>query len=64
MLFQSFRQMEQPLLFSTYLGGANNEMPHSLVNDSQNNLVLLASTGSSNFPTTVGAYNDVRLMLE
>ena len=45
------------LLFSTYLGGTNNEMPHSLVNDSQNNLVLLASTGSSNFPTTVGAYN-------
>ena len=45
------------LLFSTYLGGTNNEMPHSLVNDSQNNLVVLASTGSANFPTTGGVYN-------
>jgi len=45
------------LLFSTYLGGTNNEMPHSLVNDSQNNLVVLASTGSGNFPTTGGCYD-------
>ena len=38
------------LLFSTYLGGTNNEMPHSLVNDSQNNLVLLASYRIFKFP--------------
>ncbi len=43
------------LLFSTYLGGANgNEAPHSLVVNSQNELIVYGATGSSNFPL-VGA---------
>ena len=45
------------LLYSTYLGGSDNEMPHSLVHDSQNNLILLGSSSSTNFPTTAGAYD-------
>lgn len=45
------------LIYSTYIGGSDAEAPHSLVNDSQDNLVLLATTGSSNFPTTSGAYD-------
>ena len=32
-------------------------MPHSLVHDSQNNLIILGSSGSSNYPTTFGAYD-------
>lgn len=45
------------LIYSTYIGGSDAEAPHSLVNDSQDNVILLASTGSSNFPTTGGAYD-------
>ncbi len=46
------------LLYSTYLGGTNVEIPHSLVVDSQDNLVMLATTGSSNFPVTAGCYDN------
>ena len=45
------------IIYSTYLGGTQNEMPHSLVHDSQNNLIILGSSGSSNYPTTFGAYD-------
>ena len=38
------------LLFATYLGGSNNEYPHSLATDLQNNLLLLGSTVSNNYP--------------
>ncbi|CAG5087235.1 DUF7948 domain-containing protein [Parvicella tangerina] len=46
------------LLFSTYLGGSSVELPHSLVVDSQDNLVMLTSTSSSNFPVTAGCYDN------
>ncbi|MBK8678080.1 MAG: PKD domain-containing protein [Sphingobacteriales bacterium] len=45
------------LIYSTYLGGKRNELPHSLIVDSQNNLVLFGTTGSNNFPATNGAYD-------
>jgi gliding motility-associated-like protein len=45
------------LEWSTYLGGSNNETPNSLVVNSVNELFVLAVTGSSNFPTTVGCYD-------
>jgi gliding motility-associated-like protein len=45
------------LLFSTYLGGSAADVPHSLVNDAQDNLIVMGSTGSSNFPTTPGCYD-------
>lgn len=40
------------LLFATYLGGSNNEYPHSLATDLQDNLLLLGSTVSNNYPIT------------
>ena len=43
------------LEWSTYLGGSNNETPHSLVVNSANELYVLAVTGSSDFPTTPGS---------
>ncbi|MDA8715089.1 SBBP repeat-containing protein, partial [Flavobacteriales bacterium] len=46
------------LLYSTYVGGANTEIPHSMVVDSSGNLVVLASTSSTDFPTTTGAYDE------
>jgi hypothetical protein len=44
-------------LFATYLGGSSLDFPHSLVVSPNNELYVLATTSSSNFPTTAGAYN-------
>ncbi len=48
------------LLFSTYLGGSDNEEPNSLIVDNQNNLVVLGRTYSTNFPVTKGAYDTLQ----
>jgi gliding motility-associated-like protein len=45
------------LLFSTYLGGSDNEQPNSIVVDNNNNLCVVGRTYSSNFPVTAGAYD-------
>ncbi len=45
------------LLYATYLGGSAEDYPHSLVVNRANELVLLGSTASPNFPTTAGAYD-------
>ena len=37
-------------LYATYLGGAGNEQPHSLVVDNDGNLVLAGRTDSPDFP--------------
>ncbi|WP_082116145.1 DUF7948 domain-containing protein [Hymenobacter terrenus] len=42
-------------VWATYLGGNNADFPHSLVVNAQNELVVLGSTSSSNYPTTAGA---------
>jgi len=44
-------------IYSTYLGGAQNECPHSLVATPSGDLLILGTTGSSNFPTTILAYD-------
>lgn len=44
------------LIWSTYLGGSGNETPQSLVVNSNDELFLFGSTGSSDFPTTAGAH--------
>ncbi|MFZ5551935.1 MAG: PKD domain-containing protein [Bacteroidota bacterium] len=46
------------LMFSTYLGGDNTDAPHSLVVDANDDLFVLGSTGSSNFPVTAGCYDN------
>ena len=45
------------LLFSTYLGGSDNEQPQSVIVDNNNNLLILGRSYSSNFPVTAGAYD-------
>jgi gliding motility-associated-like protein len=45
------------LLYSTYLGGVGNEAPHSLVVNSNNELIVFGTSSSSNYPTTVGAFD-------
>ena len=45
------------LMYSTYLGGSDNEMPHSMVVDAQDNLIVAGKTFSTNYPTTSNAYD-------
>ncbi|WP_216679131.1 DUF7948 domain-containing protein [Hymenobacter siberiensis] len=42
-------------VWATYLGGNGPDFPHSLVVNNQGELLVLGSTGSSNYPTTAGA---------
>jgi hypothetical protein len=46
------------LLYASYLGGSDNESPHSLVMNAQNELLVLGTTSSVNFPTTAGAIDN------
>ncbi len=46
------------LLYSTYLGGNGTEIVTSLIVDKTNNLCFYGATGSANFPTTTGAYDN------
>jgi len=45
------------LLYSTYLGGTDNERPHSLISTLDNDIYIMGTTGSSNFPTSANAYD-------
>lgn len=44
------------LLFSTYLGGTNFEMPHGIAIDSLSNIYVAGSTFSNDFHTTPGSF--------
>ena len=44
-------------LYATYLGGNSSEMPHSLIVNKSDELIILGTTGSSNFPVTPNAYD-------
>ena len=46
------------LIYSTYLGGSQNEIPHSLVVNSSNQLIVMGTTSSPNYPTTSNAYDN------
>lgn len=43
------------MVWSTFIGGSNDELPHSLVVDNENTLWVYGSTGSNNFPVTTNA---------
>jgi gliding motility-associated-like protein len=45
------------LLYSTYLGGNGWDWPHSLIVNSNNDLYILGSTLSTDFPVTAGAFD-------
>lgn len=44
------------LVWSTYIGGAGNEVPHSMVVNDADELYILGTTNSTNFPTTSGCW--------
>ena len=45
------------LIWSTYLGGSSDELPHSLIVNGNDELFVYGTTSSPNFPTTTGAFN-------
>lgn len=45
------------LVWSTYIGGAGTELPHSIIVNAQDELYVYGTTGSANYPTTPGAYD-------
>ncbi len=47
------------LIWSTYIGGADNDQPQSLITTEAGELVLYGRTVSGNYPTTVGAAQTV-----
>ncbi|MCG9881184.1 MAG: gliding motility-associated C-terminal domain-containing protein [Bacteroidia bacterium] len=56
--FSKYSSDGKTLLYATYLGGSNNEVPHSMIVDDQENLILMGNTYSANFPTTANAYDN------
>ncbi len=46
------------LEYSTYLGGSNLDYPHSLVTNSEGDIYAMGTTGSADFPTTDGAFQE------
>ncbi len=47
------------LLYATYLGGSSDEYPHSLVVDEHDNLLVMGTTNSTNFPVLKNAYDTI-----
>lgn len=43
-------------LFATYLGGWSADMPHSMFVNTFDELIVMGTTGSNDFPVTTGAY--------
>lgn len=43
-------------IYSTYIGGSSYDVPHSLIVDANDRLILLGTTSSSNYPTTPSGY--------
>ena len=43
-------------IYSTYLGGSMDELPHSMIVNNLNELFIFGTTGSSDFPVTSGAF--------
>jgi len=55
--FSVFSEDGANLEYSTYLGGNQADIPHSLAYDEASNaVVLMGTTGSTNFPTSAGSY--------
>ena len=44
-------------IYATYLGGAETELPHSIVVNSRNELFLLGTTASPDFPTSDNCFD-------
>jgi gliding motility-associated-like protein len=57
-VISKFSTTGSQLLFSTFFGGNRPEMPYSMIVNSQNELIVLGNTGSSNLPVTPGCLDN------
>jgi gliding motility-associated-like protein len=53
-----YNQISGALIYGTYIGGSGNELPNSMVVNNQGELVVLATTGSDDFPIRVSAFDN------
>lgn len=44
-------------IYATYLGGSANEIPHSLIVNDDDELIVFGTTGSADFPVSFNAYD-------
>lgn len=44
-------------IYASFIGGSDNEVPHSMVVDANNNLIVGGKTNSSNYPVTAAGYD-------
>jgi gliding motility-associated-like protein len=58
MSISKFSSNGASLLYSTYIGGTDNEQPSSLVVNSKGELVILGTTSSPDFPVTPNAFDN------
>lgn len=53
-----FNETGTGLVYSTFLGGSDSEMPHSMITDEAGRLYILGTTGSGDFPTGTGSFDN------
>ena len=46
------------MVYSTFIGGENDELPHSLIVNSAGELVMYGTSSSTNYPVTNGAFSE------
>jgi PKD repeat protein len=56
-VISKFNSTGTQLVYFTFIGGSETETPNSLIVNSQGNLVIMSTTQSTDFPTTVNAYD-------
>ena len=52
----------ESLIYSTYLGGSNQDYGYDIALDTQNHVLVTGVTGSPDFPVTAGAYQTTNTM--
>lgn len=57
MAISKFSATGNVLVYSTYIGGSDDEQPNSLFVDASGNLAIVGRTFSTNFPTSAGAFD-------
>jgi len=58
MAITKFSSNGASLLYSTYVGGSDNETPHSLVVDDQDNLIIYGVSYSADYPVSANAFDN------
>ncbi len=52
-----YNAMGSAMIYSTYVGGNGNELPHSLIVNDQDEVVIAGRSNSTNYPTLTGSYD-------